>query len=108
MYHSFLIHSPADGHLGCFHTSHIFCYLLADNYITYIIYLKTMLLHSKMLKIYQFFYLVDDEEDRGCKSIITIKLNIYLDCDNFLEVTTLYTLFPNLSNCNNTTTINIP
>ena len=81
---------------------------MADNYITYIIYSKTMLLHSKMSKIYQFFYLIDDEKDRGYKSIITIKLNIYLDCDNFLEVTTLYILFPNLSSCNNTTTINIP
>ena len=24
MYHSFLIHSSADGHLGCFHSSNIF------------------------------------------------------------------------------------
>lgn len=59
-----------------------------------------MLLHSKMSKIHQFFISLMNEEDRGYKSIITIKLNIYLDCDNFLEVTTLYILFCNLSNCN--------
>lgn len=67
-----------------------------------------MLLHNKLSKIYQFFIPLMNEEDRGCKSTITIKLNIYLDCDNFLEVTTIYILFPNLSNGKNTTTINIP
>lgn len=59
-------------------------------------------------KFTNFFIPLMNEEDRGCKPTITIKLNIYLDCDNFLEVTTIYILFPNLSNGNNTTTINIP
>ena len=33
MYHSFLIHSSADGHLGCFHVVYTFCTVLEDNII---------------------------------------------------------------------------